>query len=170
MDSILRRRAKFVRLPDPAGTPRVAMVLRDSQDRYPQGRCSFKLRGRVFPVPVDNVIVATVVVILQMSDEAENCLYTAWIDELAPSGAEVMESLARQNELRVCFAAPERGEAVSTFIPNVLQAFASRNLETILEIAGTSPWDAVHFATARSLLESQFPDAQLLWERLKSRG
>lgn len=170
MDSILPRQAKFVRLPDPAGTPRVAMVLRDSQDRYPQGRCSFKLRGRVFPVPIEKVTVATVVVMLQLSDEAENRLYTAWIDDLAPSGAEVMESLARQNELRVCFAPPERGEAASTVIPNVLQAFASRSLEAILEIAHTSPWDAYRFATARSLLESQFSHAQLLWERLKSGG
>ena len=168
MDSPKPRRAKFIRLPDPEGTPRVAMILRDPLDRPPQGRCSFRLRGRIFLVPVDIVTVAAVVVMLQMRDETEDRLYAAWIDELAPSGAEVMESLARQRELSVWFAPPEQRGAASTVIPNVLGAFARRHLSSILEIADSSPWDVHRFAAARSLLERQYPDAPSLWERLKA--
>jgi hypothetical protein len=168
MDSLQPRRAKFIRLPDPAGTPRVAMVLRDPLDRAPQGRCTFRLRGCMFQVPIEGVNVAAVVVMLQMHDEQEDRLYAAWVDELAPSGAEVLESLARQKELRVWFAPRQRQGAASTVIPNVLGAFARRHLNTVLEIADNSPWDVQRFATARALLERQYPDAQLLWERLKS--
>ena len=170
MDSLLPRRAKFIRLPDPAGTPRVALVLRDPDGSAPQGKCSLRLRGRVFPVPVEDGTVAAVVVMLQMREEAETRQYAAWVDELAPSGAEVMESLAGQQELCVWFAPPERSGAASTVIPNVLRAFASRHRHTVLEIADSSPWDVHRFAVARSLLVSQFPDAQSLWEELKAGG
>lgn len=169
MDSILSPRAKFVRLPDPAGTPRVALVLRDAQENAPQGRCSFKLRGRVFSVPIEEGTVAAVVVMLQMREESQTRHYAAWIDELAPSGAEVLEALAEQSELEVWFAPPERSGAVSTVLPNVLQRFASRNRETVLEIAADTPWDVHRFAAARSILESQFPDAETLWEQLQAK-
>ena len=170
MESPAPRRAKFIRLPDPAGTPRVAMLLRDPLDRAPQGRCTFKLRGRVFLVPIDVVTVAAVVVMLHMRDEAEERFYAAWIDELAPSGAETLESLAQQRELKVWFAPPEHREAASTVIPNVLRFFASRHLNTVVEIAENSPWDVKRFAAARALLEGQYPDAESLWERLKADG
>jgi hypothetical protein len=168
MDVLQPFRAKFLRLPDPAGTPRVALVLRDPLDRAPQGRCEFRLRGRLFQVPIDGITVAAVVVMLQLREAAEERLYAAWIDELAPSGAEVLESLSRQDELRVWFAPAEREGAVATFIPNVLRPFANRNLPTVLEIAEKSPWDAAGFASARSLVLCQYPDAHSLWEQLKA--
>ena len=170
MNSPLPRRARFIRLPDPAGAPRVALVIRDSQDCAPQGRCTFKLRGRIFSVPLEDVTVATIVVMLQMREESAERLYAAWIDEHDPSGAEVMESLAQQEQLGVWLARREGGEAASTVIPNVLQSFARRHLDSLLEIANTSPWDLHHFAAARAHLESQFPDAQSLWKQLKTDG
>lgn len=162
------RRARFIRLPDPAGSPRVALVLRDSQDSAPQGRCTFKLRGRVFSIPLEDLTVAAIVVMLQMREESAERLYAAWVDEHDASGAEVMESLAQQEQLSVCFSQREGGGAASAVIPNVLQSFARRHLDTLLGIASTSPWDLHHFAAARAHLESQFPDAQSLWMQLKT--
>jgi hypothetical protein len=150
--------------------PRVALVLRDSQENAPQGKCTLKLRGRVFSVPIEDSTVAAAVVMLQLREESETRWYAAWIDELAPSGAEVLEALAEQAKLAVWFAPPERSGAVSTVIPNVLRRFASRNRDTVLEIASDSPWDIHHFAAARSSLESQYSDAETLWSELKAKG
>jgi len=170
MDSQVARRAKFIRLPEPTGVPRVAMVLRDSHNGPPPGRCSFKMRGRVFQVPAESLTVAVIVVMLQLRVEAAEQLYVAWIDELAPSGVDVLESLAQQMDLSIWFAPPELQAAVSTVIPNVLRTFASRHLDLVREIAESSPWDVRRFATARSLLENQYPDANSLWNSLKADG
>ena len=167
MAQISPGQAKFLRMPSPEGIPRVALLLCDDVERIPQGRCSFKLRAQVFLEKIDARTVAVAVVIVRLVTEGEERHYTAWIDELAPTGDEVLEALANQQELTVWFSPPDRRGAVSTRIPNVLRAAAKRHWSAVLAAADASPWDLEDFALCRSRLESEFPTANSLWERLK---
>ena len=159
--------AAFVRLPDPAGIPRVALLLSDNGAASTAGRCEFKLRGRAFVVEIQSVTVAVVVVVVRLLRDNKVHSYTAWVDELSPAGAEVLESLASQTQLTVWLAPPQGKGAASTVIRNVLRDFARRNLAHVQELAAAAPWDVHSFAAARALLESQNSSAEALWKRLK---
>lgn len=159
--------ASFIRMPDPGGVARVAMILCDNFDASTAGRCVFKLRGRAFVVEIQSVTVAAVVVIVRLSLDNEQRYYTAWVDELSPSGEEVLESLASQTQLKVWLAPPNGRGAASTTIPNVLQDFARNNVNKVLELAETTPWDIHSFASARALLEGQSATVEAFWMRLK---
>jgi len=167
MAQIAPGQAKFLRLPNPEGIPRVALLLCDDIERVPQGRCAVKLRSQVFLEENDAQTVAVAVVMVRLLVEGEERFYTAWIDELAPTGDEVLEALANQQELTVWFSPPDRRGAVSTRIPNVLRAVAQRHWRTVLAVANAAPWGLEDFALCRSRLESQYPTANSLWERLK---
>jgi len=168
MAKLIPGQATFLRLPDPTGIPRVALLLCDDRERTPLGRCSFKLRAKVFQVEANAVAVAPVVVMVQLRTDEEERLYAAWIDELAPSGAEVLEAIASQKELKVWFTTPDKKDASSAVISNVLRVAADRHLSVVLETASNSPWDVHDFAVCRSQLESEFPTAESLWEQLKT--
>jgi hypothetical protein len=168
MATLVPGQARFLRLPEPAGIPHVALLLCDQRERAPLGRCSFKLRARVFLQEVNALRVAAVVVMVKLLTNGEERLYAAWINELAPDGAEVLEALANQEKLKVWFAPPDRIGASSTVIPNVLRADARRHLSVVLEAATNSPWDVHDFALCRTWLEDKFPTATSLWEQLKA--
>jgi hypothetical protein len=168
MAKLIPGQATFLRLPDPTGIPRVALLLCDDRERTPLRRCSFKLRAKVFQAEVNSLTVAAVVVMVQLRTEEEERYYVAWIDELAPSGAEVLEAIAGQRELKVWFTPADKKDACSAVISNVLRVAANRHLSVVLEIASNSPWDVHDFAACRSQLESEFPTADSLWEQLKA--
>jgi len=168
MAKLIPGQATFLRLPDPTGIPRVALLLCDDRERTPLGRCSFKLRARVFQVEVNAVTVAAVVMMVQLRTDEEERYYTAWIDELAPSGAEVLEAIASQKELKVWLTPPDKKDAFSAVISNVLRVTANRHLSEVLQAASNLPWDIHDFAACRAQLESKFPTAESLWGRLKA--
>lgn len=167
MSQLTPGQATFVRMPDPSGVPRVALILCDNFDPSAAGRCNFKLRGKAFEVEIQSVTVAAVVVIVRLMIDENERFYTSWVDEQSPGGAEVLEALASQRQVTVWLTPPDGKGAASTVIPNVLRDFARRNLNRVLALAEAVPWDMHRFAAARTLLESQNSSAELFWQRLK---
>jgi hypothetical protein len=167
MSQLIPGHATFVRVPDPAGIPRVTVILCDNFDPSTVGRCLFKLRGKAFIVEIQSVTVAAVVVIIRLTIDNDERFYTGWVDEQSPGGSEVLEALASQGQLTVWLAPPDGKGAASTVIPNVLRDFARRNLAKVLSLAEAAPWDMHSFAAARTLLESQNSPVEVFWERLK---
>jgi hypothetical protein len=169
MPSLVPGQASFARLPDPAGDPRVALVICEQAERLPEGRYVFKLRGALFLIEIETITVPVVVVMVSLTSAAQSLLYLAWVDELAPCGAEVLDSLCAQSELRISAAGVEGKTILSTTIPNVLRKFALRNLDKVAELAVSFPWNGEQFDAAKSIVESQYPVREDFWERLKDR-
>ncbi len=166
MSQLTPGQATFVRMPDPSGAPRVAVILCDDFDASSAGRCLFKLRGKAFEVEIQSTTVVAVVVIIRLTIDNNERFYTAWVDEQSPGGSEVLEALASQKQMAVWLAPPDGKGAASTVIPNVLRDFARRNLKKVLTLAEAVPWDMHRFAAARTLLESQNSPVEMFWERL----
>jgi hypothetical protein len=125
---------------------------------------------RFFQMEIETVTVPVVVVMVSLTSASQSLLYLAWVDDLAPCGAEVLESLCAQSELRISAAGVEGKTILSTAVPNVLRKCASGNIGKVSELANSLPWDASQFDAARSIVESQYPVREALWERLKDRG
>lgn len=168
MQAYLPGQAVFVRVPNPDGDARVKLVLCDMPEKLPMGRYVFKLRGGLFPVNIHSITVPVVIVMLRLIADSHDLFYPTWVDELAPSGAEVLESLASQAELPIGAAAIDGKVLLSARVPNVLRNFAARHLCKVAQCAENSPWDPDQFAAARSLIESQYHSPADLWEGLRA--
>ena len=145
---------------------KVALVACDHKENLRLGGTSFEVRSGMYTVLIEGVDVPATNVILKLSTEEGDAHYVAWIDELTPDGAGVVESLATQTELPVVLATP-LGERVGRAVTeNGLRALSSKQLGIISELAERALWNVHHFAAARAYIESQYPTAAALWTML----
>jgi hypothetical protein len=157
-------------LPGQAGFTRldglISLVAFDHKENLRLGGASFEVRSGMYTVLIEGVDVPATNLILKLSTEEGDAYYVAWIDELTPDGAGVVESLATQTELPVVLATPlgERlGRAVTE---NGLRALSNKQLGIISELAERTRWNVHHFAAARSYIESQYSTPAALWTML----
>jgi hypothetical protein len=144
----------------------VSLVAYDHEDNLRLGGVSFEVRSGMYTVFIEGIDVPAVNVILKLSTDEGDSYYVAWIDELTPDGAGVVESLATQPEFAVVLETPDGERIGQAMTKNGLRALSGKQLAIISELAERARWNVHHFAAARAYIESQYPTAAALWGML----
>jgi hypothetical protein len=144
----------------------VSLVACDHDENLRLGGVSFEVRSGMYTVLIEGVDVPAVNILLKLSSAAGDSYYVAWIDELTPDGAGVVESLATQPELPVVMATPLGEQVGRAMTKNGLRSLSGKQLSIIAELAERARWNVHHFAAARAYIDGQYPTAAALWGML----
>ena len=141
----------------------VGIVVCDHRENVPLGGVAFEIRGGIHRNACDGFSVPVVSVMLRINAGGDERFYAGWVNELEDG---VVESLAIQPILPIMFATPLRERVGSIVISNGLRTMMQKQLGTISLLADKSPWTPEQFAEAKAVVETQFPTAAALWEKL----
>ncbi len=142
---------------------KVCLVACDHRENVPLGGVAFLICGGIHHVTINGVHVPAVNVNLRLTAGKQERYFVGWVDELAEG---VIESLANQAELPIILASPFGERVGSSIIDNGIRAMMQKQLGIISALAERAPWTPHHFAAARAYIESQYPTAAALWERV----
>lgn len=141
----------------------VWIVVCDERENLPLGSVAFEIRGGLHHITIDEKTVAVASVMLRLTSGGNQRFFTCLIDELQQG---IVESLSTQPELLIVFGTPPGERVGSTMIPNGMRGMMQKQLATISLLADKKPWGPQDFASAKAIVEAQFPTPAALWEKL----
>ena len=162
MKALLPWKASFV-----LRNGQVNLVLCDDQPLLSQN-VSFEVRFGSFLVEVEQIKVPVVVASVRLLAGGEYRLYTAFLNELAPESAGVLESLTCQSELCVLLVNSRSEHVGQVTIPNHLRTMAQQQLAVVSALVEKAAWAPNHFLAAQTVVETQFRTAANLWWNVES--
>jgi hypothetical protein len=152
--------------PDPAGDEHgVALLFRTESGHITAlgDDPGIEFRAAVFRLWTSNAVLVPVVVRVG-PDEPEN-LFEAWANEYGSGLNSLMEALARQERIALCFY-DDDGRVEQIFrVPNQLQAFAK---ELLRMGAGAGSMSVDTFHQARQAIYKQYTTLRSLWRALQA--